>query len=97
MAFGIACLWHKDVHAMMTAPSPRGADDAEIRRLSGYSRAVFARVFSLFRIMSTLRLTLRVTGGEMKVSIQRKPAFVVSGLMRETIGNSECPSTWDAL
>ncbi len=33
----------------------------------------------------------------MKVSIQRKPAFVVSGLMRETIGNSECPSTWDAL
>ncbi|WP_076463869.1 AraC family transcriptional regulator [Actinomyces mediterranea] len=139
-----------------------GTDDAEIRRLSGYSRAMFARVFSIFtgmtlseyirgrklteaafelrssdrrvidvalqygfgspdsfsaafkdfhgctpsevkdgkpfRVMSKLRLTLSVTGGdEMRVSIQKKPAFVVAGLMRESIENSQCPATWQAL
>lgn len=139
-----------------------GANDAQIRRLSGYSRAMFARVFSIFtgvtlseyirgrrltqaafdlrssdervidvalrygfgspdsfaaafkefhgctpsevrggqsfRVMSKLRLTLTVTGGEeMKVSIQKKPAFIVAGLMREAIDNSECPATWEAL
>ncbi|RVU97138.1 AraC family transcriptional regulator [Coriobacteriales bacterium OH1046] len=138
------------------------ADEKEIRRLSGYSRAMFSRVFSIFtemtlseyirgrrlteaafdlrssgkrvidvalrygfgspdsftaafkefhgrtpsevrdgkpfRVMSKLRLALSVRGGEeMKVSIQRKPAFMVAGLMREAIESSECPATWDAL
>lgn len=44
--------------------------------------------------MSKLRLALSVRGGEeMKVSIQRKPAFTVAGLMREAIESSECPET----
>lgn len=138
------------------------ADDGEIRHLSGYSRAMFSRVFSIFtgmtlseyirgrrlteaafdlrssgkrvidvalrygfgspdsfaaafkefhgrtpsevrdgrpfRVMSKLRLALSVRGGEeMKVSIQRKPAFTVAGLMREAIESSECPTTWKAL
>jgi len=138
------------------------ADDGEIRRLSGYSRAMFSRVFSIFtgmtlseyirgrrlteaafdlrsseervidvalrygfgspdsfaaafkefhgrtpsevrdgmpfRVMSKLRLALSVRGGEeMKVSIQKKPGFIVAGLMREAIESSECPATWDAL
>lgn len=138
------------------------ADDREIRRLSGYSRAMFSRVFSIFtgmtlseyicgrrltkaafdlhsseeriidvalrygfgspdsfaaafkkfhgrtpseirdgkpfRVMSKLQLALSVRGGEeMKVSIQRKSAFTVAGLMREAIESSECPATWDAL
>lgn len=138
------------------------ADDREIRRLSGYSRAMFSRVFSIFtgmtlseyicgrrlteaafdlrsseeriidvslrygfgspdsfaaafkkfhgrtpseirdgkpfRVMSKLQLALSVRGGEeMKVSIQRKSAFTVAGLMQEAIESSECPTTWDAL
>lgn len=133
------------------------ADDREIRRLSGYSRAMFSRVFSIFtgmtlseyirgrrlteaafdlrsseervidvalrygfgspdsfaaafkefhgrtpsevrdgmpfRVMSKLRLALSVRGGEeMKVSIQKKPGFIVAGLMREAIESSECPA-----
>lgn len=139
-----------------------GADEGELRRLSGYSRAALSRVFSIFtgmtlseyvrgrklteaafelrdsgtrvidvalrygfaspdsfgaafrefhgctpsevrdgrpfRVMSKLRLTLSVRGGEeMRISIQRKPAFTVAGLGREAIGSAECPAVWDAL
>ena len=51
-----------------------------------------------YRVFPKLQLSLKITGGKnMDIKIQKKPAFIVAGVLLEAIDNSKCPSAWDQL
>lgn len=51
-----------------------------------------------FRLVSRVQLALSVRGGRsMKITIQKKKAFIVAGINEQSINSSLCPSVWDKL
>ena len=51
-----------------------------------------------YRVFPRLQLSLKITGGKnMDIKIQKKPAFIVAGVLLEAIDNSKCPSAWENL
>ena len=51
-----------------------------------------------YRVFPKLQLSLKITGGKnMDIKIQKKPAFIVAGVLLEAIDNSKCPSAWEQL
>lgn len=51
-----------------------------------------------YRVFPRLQLSLKITGGKnMDIKIQKKPAFIVAGVLLEAIDNSKCPSAWEQL
>lgn len=51
-----------------------------------------------YRVFPKLQLSLKITGGKnMDIKIQKKPAFIVAGVLLEAIDNSKCPSAWEHL
>ena len=51
-----------------------------------------------YRVFPRLQLSLKITGGKnMDIKIQKKPAFIVAGVLLEAIDNSKCPSAWEHL
>ena len=51
-----------------------------------------------YRVFPRLQLSLKITGGKnMDIKIQKKPAFIVAGVLLEAIDNSQCPSAWEQL
>jgi len=67
------------------------------RRFHGYAPSE-VRKGKPFRVVSRLRLVLRVKGGtDMNITIQRKPAFTVAGVEASGVDSTMCPKVWDAL
>lgn len=51
-----------------------------------------------FKLVSRVQLALSVRGGRsMKITIQKKKAFIVAGINEQSINSSLCPSVWDKL
>ena len=51
-----------------------------------------------FKLVSRVQLALSVRGGRsMNITIQKKKAFTVAGINKQSINSSLCPSVWDTL
>ena len=51
-----------------------------------------------FKLVSRVQLALSVRGGRsMNITIQKKQAFTVAGINKQSINSSLCPSVWDTL
>lgn len=51
-----------------------------------------------FKLVSRVQLALSVRGGRsMKITIQKKKAFIVAGINEQSINSSLCSSVWDKL